>query len=91
MSDDIQPETIKAVGKLDPINQLFREGATAVIIDVDASVCIRVGNRRYYFNPVIAKEEYQGLDDETHLRTILKYDGWEMSLAAPTTESEQVS
>tara|TARA_R110000782_G_scaffold125529_1_gene217134 strand:- start:510 stop:767 length:258 start_codon:yes stop_codon:yes gene_type:complete len=81
--DDLEgmnPDTVKAMGKLDNLNQLFKEGATATIIDVDSSVYIAVGNSRYYFNPVVIKEEYEGMDGETHLRTILSYDGWEKSL-----------
>lgn len=80
MGNDIEPESIQAIGKVDALNQLFKDGATATIIDVDNSVYITVGNSRYYFNPVIEKEEYQGMDNKTHLKTVLKYDGWEKSL-----------
>jgi hypothetical protein len=85
--EDIEPDSIQLIGKLDELNQLFRQGVTATIIDIDSSVCITVGNARYYFNPVIKKEEYEGFDGETHLRTVLKYDGWERSVA-PTTGEE---
>jgi hypothetical protein len=80
MFDDIEPDSIKLVGQLDELNLLFRQGATAVIIDGDSSVCIKVGETRYYFNPVIKEETYTGMDDKTHNRKILKYDGWEKSL-----------
>ncbi|CAN5694505.1 hypothetical protein BH23PAT2_BH23PAT2_08340 [soil metagenome] len=78
--DEINPDTVKAIGKIDNLNYLFKDGATATVIDVDNSVYITVGNARYYFNPVIEKEEYEGMDGETHLKTVYKYDGWEKKL-----------
>ena len=77
---DMNPDSIKAIGRLDSLNLLFHEGVTAVVIDKGKSVCLVVGNAKYYFNPAIKEEDYTGMDNETHNRIVLKYDGWERTL-----------
>jgi hypothetical protein len=76
----MNPDSIKAIGKLDMLNQLFRNGAVAVILDSGKAVVIKVGNSDYYFNPPTKTEDYEGLDGKIHTRTELKYDGWEKHL-----------
>lgn len=77
---ELNPDSIKAIGRLDSLNLLFHEGVTAVVIDKGKSVCLVVGNAKYYFNPAIKEEDYTGMDNETHNRIVLKYDGWERTL-----------
>lgn len=76
----LTPDSIKTIGKLDMLNNLFRDGAVAVILDKGKAVVLKIGNSDYYFNPPTKTEEYEGLDGKTHTRTELKYDGWEKHL-----------
>jgi hypothetical protein len=77
---ELDVNSVKAIGKLDTLNQLFRSGAVAVIIDGGSAVVVKVGNSDYYFNPPTKTEEYEGFDGKIHTRTELKYDGWEKHL-----------
>lgn len=74
-------ESVKAIGKLDMLNQLFREdGVKFYTIDDGDGFLMSIGNTRYFFNPVIDTDTYKSLDGKTHTRKYLKYDGWEKSL-----------
>lgn len=80
MNKNWTPEDIRQYGMNDELNQLFKDGVTITIIDHGKSACLTIGTTKYYFNPVIKTEDYNGVDNKIHNRIVLKYDGWEKKL-----------